>query len=362
VLHCPTDTGRNAWTLAQAEKELGLQSTVLVYHSTWLGYPNDIDLRTRERSPAGKAWAIGRLLLKAARDYDVVHFNGGRSLMPGSPGLHVWLSTTDLRYLRALGKGLVVTFQGCDTRRAGYCTEHYEICACAAECVTRCPPALDRHKARLAHGFDRYADAIFSLNPDLLWVLPARARFLPYTTIDLREWRALPPRKPSDAGPFVILHAPTNRGVKGTRLIVEAVEAVSREYPQVELLLVENMPSAEVRACYERADLVIDQVLLGWYGGLAVEAMALGKPVVCYLRDEDLKFIPEQMRRELPIINTLPGDLLGTLRSILEGRLDLTEVSRRGRAYVEHWHDPLTVAARMKATYERILAGKKKAR
>ena len=31
---------------------------------------------------------------------------------------------------------------------------------------------------------------------------------------------------------------------------------------------------------YAQADLVVDQVLIGWYGALAVETMAMGKPVI----------------------------------------------------------------------------------
>jgi hypothetical protein len=38
----------------------------------------------------------------------------------------------------------------------------------------------------------------------------------------------------------------------------------------------------------------------GWYGGLAVELMALGKPVLAYIREEDLSFVDPQMRYELP--------------------------------------------------------------
>src|SRR6058998_2007963 len=48
----------------------------------------------------------------------------------------------------------------------------------------------------------------------------------------------------------------------------------------------------------ETADLLVDQLLTGWYGAVAVEMMALGKPVVCYLREDDLKFIDSRMRAD----------------------------------------------------------------
>jgi glycosyltransferase involved in cell wall biosynthesis len=355
VLHCPTDTGRNAWTLAQAEKRLGLESTVLVYHSTWLNYPNDIDLDVRSRSRLGKVSAIGGLLLRAARDYDVIHFNAGRSLMPASQGGLPWLSRADLAYFHMLGKGIVVTYQGCDVRQRTACESRFEVNACAY-CTTACSPELDRHKQHLVEGFDKYADAIFSLNPDLLWVLPERAEFLPYTTIDLDEWVPEPPQPSGPGEPFRILHAPTNRGLKGTPQLLEAVEQLKAEYPEVELLLVENMPHDEVMEQYRRAHVVVDQLLLGWYGGFAVEAMALGRPVVCYIRDDDLRFIPEAMRAEIPVVSASPADILEVLRGLVRDRERLPELGARSRTFVEHWHDPDRIAERTKATYERILA------
>lgn len=351
VLHCPTDTGRNAWTLAQAEKELGLETTVLVYHSTWLNYPCDVDLKMRERSALSKLSTIGGLLVSAARDYDIIHFNAGRSLMPSSPLPVPWLNRADLAYFRSRGKGIVVTYQGCDVRQKSACLERFEINACAL-CANPCSPEFDRHKAHLVDGFDRYADAIYSLNPDLLWVLPERARFMPYSTIDLREWEPEPlPRRDT----FTILHAPTNRGVKGTPRVLEAVEALKKRHSNVELLLVENVPHSKVREMYAQADLVIDQLLLGWYGGFAVEAMALGRPVMAYIREADLHFIPEQMREDMPIVSATPDSIDEVLERVYLERDTLPELGQRSREFVERWHDPLKIAQGTKATYERIL-------
>ena len=46
----------------------------------------------------------------------------------------------------------------------------------------------DRHKRERIAFFDRHADLIYAVNPDLLNVLPARAQFLPYASVDPREW------------------------------------------------------------------------------------------------------------------------------------------------------------------------------
>ena len=59
-----------------------------------------------------------------------------------------------------------------------------------------------------------------------------------------------------------------------------------------ELELVEAKPFWEALQIYGSGDIIVDQLLAGWYGGFAVEAMALGKPVIAYLRAEDLTLIP----------------------------------------------------------------------
>jgi hypothetical protein len=63
------------------------------------------------------------------------------------------------------------------------------------------------------------------------------------------------------------------------------------------------------------------------------------------------------MREELPIIDATPATLYGVLKEWLTKRKqEFGHVGRRGRAYVERWHDPLKIAAQLKGEYETILA------
>ena len=48
--------------------------------------------------------------------------------------------------------------------------------------------------------------------------------------------------------------------------------------------LVQKVSRQEVLARCARAHVVVDQLLLGWYGGFAVESMASGRPVLAYVR------------------------------------------------------------------------------
>ena len=183
---------------------------------------------------------------------------------------------------------------------------------------------------------------------------------MPTASVDPRHWQPTSSTSRDDE-PFTIVHAPSDRVVKGTKYVLKAVQQLQAEGMPLELILIENMAHSEARRAYERADLLIDQLLAGWYGVLAVELMALGKPVICYIREADLSFIPDQMRADLPIINATPTSLYDVLKEWLTVRRhELPERGRRGREYVERWHDPLKIAAELKSVYETILASKKK--
>ena len=350
VLHCPTTTGNNAWMLSQAERTLGIESDVMVFRNDWIGYPANIDLRLNPKRPWGLV-RLGWFFLQALRQYDIFHFNFGSSFIPQAVDLK-WLELCDLALLKRLGKGIVVTYNGSDARQTDYCLSRYEVSPYTPPYGT---PDFggrkDELKRRRISKFGRNANRIFALNPDLLKVLPPGAEFLPYSNVDIREWQ-LAPEQHNDR--VVIVHAPTKRGLKGTEYIVDAVERLKSEYP-VELRLVENVPHEKVRKLYAQADIAVDQLLVGWYGGFAVEMMALGKPVVCYIRDEDLGVVPKRMRTDMPIIRAEPNTIYDVLAATVSNAQERQMLGRRGREYVERWHDPTKIAAGMREVYESLI-------
>lgn len=370
VLHCPQGVAGNPQQLARAERELGLDSRSITFTPPVFGYPTDEVLLPNGGSKLAIEVARWQLLWRAIRDFDFIHFNFGQTILPPAPGSHpdyglpvrvaynVYSSLfhlRDLPLLKILGKGIAITYQGDDARQGDYCRQHFPITYAYAVVSNYYTPETDATKRLDIDRVAQYADHIYALNPDLLHVLPDRAEFLPYGNIDIREWQYMPANTNCEK-PLLLLHAPSDRAVKGTAYVIDAVERLRSEGVPVELLLIENMTHNEARRAYERADLLVDQLLAGWYGGLAVELMALGKPVVCYLREDDLRFLPPEMRAELPIINATSDTLYNTLRTWATTRRDeIAELGRKSRAYVERWHDPLKIAARLKTDYESTL-------
>jgi spore maturation protein CgeB len=62
--------------------------------------------------------------------------------------------------------------------------------------------------------------------------------------------------------------------------------------------------------------------------------MALGKTAVCYIKDDLYKYLPD-----LPIYNRNPDNLTDGLKHLIENRHELTENGKKGRIFVEKYHD-----------------------
>jgi glycosyltransferase involved in cell wall biosynthesis len=356
VLHVPAVVGGHAIGLARAERELGLDSIVVSFDAPPFGYSPDEVLFSRSRSLTReiRRWTF---LRRALREADVVHFNFGSTILPRYwPSVHGTgmrrlyglyarlVEGLDLAALRRAGKGIVVTYQGDDARTAQSLRARVD----AAWIDDYYDPRDDSRKRRMVARFASKAHAIFALNPDLLDELPARAEFVPYAHVDPRRVKRTPI---PDNRPPVVVHLPTDRRVKGTDALVAAADDLGGE---VDLRLVEGVPHVDALRAIADADIVVDQLLTGWYGGVTVEAMAMGRPVVAHVREPDLDRIPPEQRTALPIVDATPQTIAAVLRSLLE--TDRERLATASRAYVERWHDPLKIAERMRDAYEGAVA------
>ncbi|MBL8080136.1 MAG: hypothetical protein JNM55_19360 [Anaerolineales bacterium] len=355
VFHGPYDVGGNAYYLSRGERTHKVLSETIVYFKQWFGYPCDIDLQMKPGSDPLLSLRWWAMMAKVLLTADVVHFNFGGSFLTDFTRKRV---LADLPLLKELGIATFVTFQGCDSRISTYALSEFNINACA-NCRSKdlCGDAgYNFFKQEILAQVGRYFDGVFALNPDLMHNIE-EARFLPYSNCDIDAWR--PPHHDwSHPGPLRVLHAPTWRELKGTDYIIAAVEKLRAEGEDIQLDLVENIPHNQVRRLYESCDILVDQVLVGWYGGLAVELMALGKPVMAYIRADDLKFIPADMAKDLPVISVTVDSLADELRRLIHDRHQLSRIGAASRLFVEQWHDPVKVAKTTVTAYKQAIISK----
>ena len=350
VLHLPTLVGGMAWGLAQGERRLGLESKVLTTQEHFLNYPYDISLRWEKKGAIGRFTSSLRAFLKYRNKFDVFHFNYGSTLIDfRTYGIFHW----DLPFYPK-DKKIIFTYNGCDARQKYKTIERVGFASCYGEkCYSgMCNSgARDRMREKRIDIVSRHAHHIFAVNPDLLYFLPESiSSFLPYSIASWHEIQTLPYKIDRK---IRIVHSPTNRAAKGSSYIIQALENLKKRYP-IEIILIENVPYQKALEDYKKADVVIDQVLIGWYGGFAVEGMKMGKPVCAFIREEDLKFIPGEMAKDLEeaVININPFNIEKVLEEYLQNPHLLYHKSEAGVEYVYKWHDPLYVAGITKSFYE----------
>lgn len=353
VLHAPTNVGNQAWVLSRKERELGIQSDLVVNYGTWLNYPADKTLGVVGMMSVVDVFRRAAFGFSAPFIYDVFHYYFGRSSLywddwakwNGFPFL-------DLRIAKKLNKPVFMTLQGCDLRLAGKSNLNNAVTMCrkgACSVYDTCIADYDYKRQWLIEHILPLCDKVFYLNPELGHYVP-KGNFLPYCNFDIDSFAPAYPSTDPNQRP-VIVHAPSNGAIKGTSLILEAL-AKLHEHFDFELKLVQGVPNEEALAIYRTADIAIDQVLAGWYGGVAVEWMAMGKPVMAYLRESDLGFVPEAMRAEIPVKNIRPHNLAEDIARVLEQRTEWSEWAKASRKFVERWHNPKVVAAAMVDSYK----------
>ena len=306
VVHCPVNTAGVPWTNVQALRHRGVDARLVVFERYKLHPEADWSLDRRGGFLRRQAtqW---RALLRLLPGTDVFHFYFGLTLVPQSLQFPI---------LRAFGKKSVFHYLGSDIR--------------------------GKTPMELAFGKKAGAEIVGSYDA-IRWV--PEAEVIP-PGIDLS---GIDPVPPSDRARPVILHAPSSRRRKGTEHVIAACEGLDAD-----LEIVEGLHHDEAFARYRDADIVVDQLNAGWYGILAIECMALGKPVVTFLHDEALRRTEEAFETRVPIVSATAETLRERLRPLVADAAERRRLGAASRAYVERVHDIERIADRLLAVYSRL--------
>lgn len=332
VLMAPTNYADQPMALVRALRRRGITARHVQYTASGthqLGYALDQVARMGMSDFSAQLAVLDAGL---AEQYDIYHF-WQRSLfynreLDAITGL-------DLALLKSQGARIFHRFTGFDLRlptldRAlnPHSPYHHGFTSPFDEHVQRDYIAMLREMV----------DVCFVQDPELLQFMPS-AQVLP-RGLELAEWE--PVGVAPSAEPLVV-HAPSQPEVKGSRYIVAALEELRHEGLRFRFELLEGVPHAQAKAWYRKADIIVDQILIGATGVLTLEAWALGKPCVTYLR-RDL-FEPFYRTSELPVANATPATIKHTLRELIGDFEWRRELARNGRRLVEEFHDIERIAA-----------------
>jgi hypothetical protein len=339
VLYAPVDVAGQASLSVRGLRACGVDADLFAA-------PHPFRYDAPDIIPPARRLAYMRAMLVAARSHDVFHFSYGVSFLRPS------LRLIDARSLRHAGKRVIVEFYGSDVRMPSLEAQrnpHY----------VRIPGEDDGDADLLMRRWSQVTDGhVVTCDPHLDLFLNRHFAHVHHVRhrVDVSRYRCCPPR--ADAALPTVAHAPSNIAGKGTVHVRRAVEELRSEGTAFDYLEIHGASHDEVLRGLERADLVIDQLCSGNHGVLSVEAMSLGKPVICYLLPETKARMPSAC----PIINADPMTIKQVLREWL---VKPGERHRRGvasRAYVEQHHDIRFAARHLIEIYESLPRSRKTTR
>lgn len=132
-----------------------------------------------------------------------------------------------------------------------------------------------------------------------------------------------------------ILHTPSQLIAKGSNYIIPILNELKYNYP-IDIIMLNNVSREIVIEEMKTCDIFIDQIVIGAYGGAAIEAMSFGKPCLAYILEE---FFELGIPRECPIINANPDTLKERLIELIENPNLRKEKGIQSRQFVETYHD-----------------------
>lgn len=294
-------------------------------------------LRTEDRLLTGYGARL-RAGLAASRRFDVLHFQFGTTL----------LEFVDAAWARVAGRPLMVMHYWGDDCRLRLETGMRPIGAPPEwEAQQRVHERTIRRRMRLA---SRLCAAAIVSDLELArhvtrWFPTVYVVPTPLTLpLPLADAATLGDPPPGD-GPLV-LHAPSDKLVKGTPTITAAMEAVARDTP-LRPVLVSGVPRAQVLAEIARADVVVDQLNQVTTGVFALEAMALGKPVLVQYD----RTLLAPFAQDTPAVAVTAETLEDELRALVADPARRAELGRAGAAFVRRIHAADAVAAALEHVY-----------
>jgi len=348
VLHLPMNIASQVSITVRALRDIGVDAQGFVINNSAIqgseGIRNFETISLRRHPLCG---AIRKLLLiyqfqAAIRWADVIHWHFNASVLP---------KELDLKYVRFLNKPRIVEFWGSDVRipeiasadnpyRAKMYREYPELSNGAHERSIQTQMRFSRY------GFECLLPGV-ELDPYISEsIFPT-----PYhTKARLIILDFIPKYPDPDKKRPVIVHAPSDKAKKGTKAVLWAIDHLKKKY-DFEFRVIHGVDHTEAINIISNCDVMVDQFVAGAHGLASLEAMALGKPTLCYIKPALVETYPP----DFPIVNANQDNLAAVLGNLLENGALRHQIGRQSRAYVEKYHDAHKIAHDLVEIYDELI-------
>ena len=332
VIHLPYGIGISA--LARALRTQGVEAVSCSLRSHHYSYLADQILNFDRYSMEEGNKLRKEFFKQAIEKYDIFHFHFGETFFP---------DRKDLEILKEKGKKIIVHHRGSEVRLLSEAKSFKNP-------YIRVKKSWPEEKVRSNLEFlSKYFDHAI-VNDYELWSYVKPYYKNVYIVPHALDVNGFKPQYPVANQVPLILHAPSRRDTKGTEFVLKAIQKLKNKGLKFDFKLIEGLSHKDAIKLYKKATVIIDQLQIGAYGHLSIEAMALGKPVVCFIREDLISKYP----KDLPIVSANPDTIFNVLKKLLRNPESWEKLGREGRCYVEKYHSYEKVSEKLLEIYEKI--------
>lgn len=324
--------------LARELKRQGINVTFIQYLEHPFGYEADREILYTRQTRAEVMMDTLKQLIE--EDYDIYHL-WWRPLLFTGP--YTDYQGLDIPLIKCRGKRIVYRFTGNDLR---YQSVHKKVDPYSFFKYGYTVPWEESVQRKHNDFLTEYVDEFIVQDPEMHGYFP-RAKVIP-RGIDLSKYEHVGIDK-NKAKPLVV-HIPSIPEIKGTAIIKKAVDELKREGLNFEFYTSSRISHKQTMEWFKKADIMVDELHKGWYGIAALECMAMGKPVLTYIRHD----LTNSLGEEIPVLNVNPDNIKEQLRKIIRDKELRWELSRKGRPFVKKHHCIKKVAADLAALYKEV--------
>jgi len=303
----------------------GAKSDCIVYTDDPYCPNSHINLHLKEKKPLQSLIIKIKLLFKSLNNYDIYHFYFAKSF---------FLFNLDLPILKMFKKIIIMHYVGSDIRlhkvqnrinpyfnlgiqkrnnelcdlikiiRMAWQSIWFDYCIVGKDLLIHAKKAIPERK--IIHD---------------IWV----GKAISVTDRYIKKSRAEP----------VIVHAPSNFIVKGTKYVRSAIKTLSAKGYSFTFHIFHKKPHRELMEYLKNdVDIVIDQLLNGAFGIIALEAMSYGIPVCCFIIDDLANKIPD-----LPIVQCNINDLEKKLAELIVDSKKRNQIGEESWKFAKKYFD-----------------------
>lgn len=322
----------------QSLRNKSYQAFCINYYPAYLNYKSDFIFDIRNNS---SEYVMKKTIEMAAyliSEFDVFHFFFNTSLVP---------DFSDLIVLKQLNKKVIMNNVGSDIRQYSKAVEMNQYWNLIKD--TYFTWINENKNIQTISFFSKYIDnCIVPDDETINYVNNFYKKCFKYQLpMDLEKYNFTDEFK--NNGKLLLVHAPTSPIFKGTEYVIKTINNLKENY-DFDFILIQNMSHEAAKKLYKKSDIVIDQVIAGSYGGLAVECMAMGKPVIAWISDYMKKKYPE----ELPIVSANPSNLYEKIEELILDKNKRIQLGIKGREYVEKYNNVNNVVEDLISIYKEI--------